>query len=49
MPKGDRSDFNLAPLVSLPEMVVRATIDPRADLAAMAAAEDMVPGLAKEF
>ena len=42
MLNGDAGDFTLAPLVSLREIVARARVDLKADLAAMAAAEDML-------
>lgn len=44
MPNGERADFTLAPPVSLPEIAARATVDLRADLAAMAAAVDILQG-----
>ncbi len=49
MPKGDEGDLTLAPLVSLAEIGARARVDLKADLAAMAAAEDMVQGFGKGF
>lgn len=42
MANGDGADFVLALLVNLPEIGARARVDLKADLAAMAAAEDMI-------
>lgn len=45
MANGDGAGFILAPLESLAEIGARAMVDLKADLAAMAAAEDMVSSI----